>query len=95
MMEADPELEQRRADLIHTAAVMLDKANLIHYDRRTGALKVTDLGRVAAHYYITHQSMGTYNDGLKPTMTEIDIMRLFALSAEFKCGGLVQFRGGV
>jgi len=36
MLEDDKELEGRRADLIHTAATLLDKANLINYDRRTG-----------------------------------------------------------
>ena len=37
---ADPRLEGRRADLVHTAATTLDKANLIHYDRRTGNFQV-------------------------------------------------------
>lgn len=34
----DPLLVQRRADLIHTAAMHLSKAGMIKYDRRTGAL---------------------------------------------------------
>lgn len=38
--EADPLLEQRRADLIHTAASLLDKSNLIKYDRKSGAFQV-------------------------------------------------------
>ena len=38
--EADPLLEQRRADLIHTAASLLDKNNLIKYDRKSGAFQV-------------------------------------------------------
>eukprot|EP01113_Clastostelium_recurvatum_P015961 TRINITY_DN1902_c1_g1_i1.p1 TRINITY_DN1902_c1_g1~~TRINITY_DN1902_c1_g1_i1.p1 ORF type:complete len:2154 (-),score=847.63 TRINITY_DN1902_c1_g1_i1:92-6553(-) len=82
--EEDPLLEQRRIDLIHTAASLLDKNNLIKYDRKGGAFQVTDLGRVASHYYITSQSMAIYNEHLKPSMTDIDIFRLFSLSSEFK-----------
>ena len=33
-------LEKRRLDLIHTAATILDKSNLIKYDKKTGAFQV-------------------------------------------------------
>lgn len=33
-------LERRRADLIHTAAQVLDKANLVKYDRKSGNFQV-------------------------------------------------------
>lgn len=82
--EADPYLEQRRIDLIHTAATLLDKHHLIKYDKRTGVLQPTDLGRVASSYYLTHQSLTTFNDYLKPTLSDIELFRIFALSSEFK-----------
>ncbi len=82
--ERDPLLEQRRTDLLHTAAATLDKNNLVRYDRKTGAFQVTALGRVAAYYYVTHQSMAVYADYLKPTMSDIELFRLFSLSSEFK-----------
>eukprot|EP00906_Rhabdomonas_costata_P006818 RCo009880 len=82
-MADDPLLEQHRADLVHTAANILDKNNLIRYDRKTGGFQVTDLGRVASHYYISHTSINTYNEHLKPTMMDLEIFRLFALSNEF------------
>jgi pre-mRNA-splicing helicase BRR2 len=47
-------------------------------------LQVTDLGRVASHYYITYTSMATYNLHLKPTTSDIELFRLFSLSEEFK-----------
>ena len=37
---ADPMLTQWREDLIHTAAVLLDKHNLIKYDKRAGIFQV-------------------------------------------------------
>lgn len=77
-------IDQRRADLIHTAAALLDKTNLIKYDRKSGAFQVTDLGRVSSHYYISHGSMATYNDYLKPQMSDIELFRVFSLSSEFK-----------
>lgn len=40
--ERDPLLEQRRTDLLHTAAATLDKHNLIRYDRKTGAFQVSN-----------------------------------------------------
>ncbi|KAJ3264529.1 DEIH-box ATPase [Chytriomyces hyalinus] len=82
--EADKDLEQKRIDLIHSAATVLDKCNLIKYDRKTGKFQVTELGRIASHYYISHGSMATYNQHLKPSMGLIDLFRTFALSSEFK-----------
>lgn len=81
---AEPSLLQRRLDLSHSAAVVLDKHDLVKYDRKTGALQSTVLGRVASHYYIAHESINVFKDTLKPSMTEIEIFRLFSLSGEFK-----------
>ncbi|KND04164.1 ATP-dependent RNA helicase BRR2 [Spizellomyces punctatus DAOM BR117] len=83
-LEEDPYLVQKRVDLIHSAATVLDKCNLIKYDKKTGKFQVTELGRIASHYYISHHSMATYNQHLKPTMTLVDLFRAFALSNEFK-----------
>lgn len=69
---------------IHTAANILDKNNLIKYDRKSGYFQVTDLGRIASFYYITHGTISTYNEYLKPTMGDIELFRLFSLSEEFK-----------
>jgi pre-mRNA-splicing helicase BRR2 len=66
--EGDKLLEQRRIDLIHTAATLLDKNSLIKYDRKSGNFQVTDLGRVSSHYYISYQSMATFNEHLKPNI---------------------------
>ncbi|ELU09831.1 hypothetical protein CAPTEDRAFT_222545 [Capitella teleta] len=80
----DKYLEKFRSDLIHTAAMLLDKHNMIRYDKKTGNFQVTELGRIASHYYITHDSVATYNQLLKPTLSEIELFRVFSLSSEFK-----------
>ena len=105
-LKEDPMLEQHRADLIHTAAVSLEKSQLLKYDRKSGQLQGnfrlqvcvkilrnltdfmfnvgTELGRIASHYYCTNASMATYNQLLKPTLSEIELFRVFSLSSEFR-----------
>ncbi|KAL7117148.1 hypothetical protein ACP275_03G053900 [Erythranthe tilingii] len=83
-LKRDGSLEERRADLIHSAATVLDKNNLVKYDRKSGYFPVTDLGRIASYYYITHGTVSTFNEHLKPTMGDIELCRLFSLSEEFK-----------
>ncbi|KAI9745256.1 MAG: DEIH-box ATPase [Claussenomyces sp. TS43310] len=82
--EEDNALEQKRVDLIHSAATVLEKSNLVKYDKRSGKVQATELGRIASHYYITHSSMLTYNHHIQPSITPIELFRVFALSDEFK-----------
>ncbi|GJU87670.1 DExH-box ATP-dependent RNA helicase DExH12-like protein [Tanacetum coccineum] len=84
ILNTDPLVEERRADLVHTAATILDKNNLVKYDRKNGYFQVTDLDRIASYYYITHGTIATYNEHLKPTMSDIELCRLFSQSEEFK-----------
>nr|CAE76494.1 related to ATP dependent RNA helicase [Neurospora crassa] len=82
--EDDEALEQKRVDLIHSAATVLKKSNLIKYDEKTGKLQSTELGRIASHYYISYGSMDTYNKLIQPSITDVELFRVFAQSAEFK-----------
>eukprot|EP01129_Flabellula_baltica_P012165 TRINITY_DN5448_c0_g2_i1.p1 TRINITY_DN5448_c0_g2~~TRINITY_DN5448_c0_g2_i1.p1 ORF type:complete len:2132 (-),score=479.57 TRINITY_DN5448_c0_g2_i1:7-6402(-) len=88
MKENDQWMEQRRRDLIHSAATVLAKSNLIVYDRKSGNFQVTDLGKIASYYYITHHSMSVYNQNLKITSSDIDILTIFSHSEEFKYVGV-------
>ncbi|XP_034947956.1 putative U5 small nuclear ribonucleoprotein 200 kDa helicase [Chelonus insularis] len=83
-LKEDPLLELHRADLIHSAALSLDRSGLIKYDRKSGNFQATELGRIASHYYCTHETMSTYNQLLKRTLSEIELFRVFSLSSEFK-----------
>ena len=80
----DPALVQKRADIVHTAAAMLEKCHLIKYERVSGRFQSTELGRIASYYYVTYNSMSVYNQHLRPTMSMIELFRVFALSNEFK-----------
>lgn len=60
-LKEDKHLEFHRADLVHSAAVSLDRCGLIKYDRKSGNFQSTELGRISSHYYCTCESMSTYN----------------------------------
>ncbi len=83
-LEDDPTLVQKRADIVHSAAALLEKCNLVKYERQSGKFTSTELGRIASHFYITYNSMATYNQHLRPTMSILELFRVFALSNEFK-----------
>ena len=83
-VEDDPTLSSRRADLVHSAALSLDKAGLIRYDKRGGGLQATDLGRIASQYYVSHGTVKAFHEHLKPQMGDIELCRLFSLAEEFK-----------
>uniref|UniRef100_J3LSQ6 RNA helicase n=1 Tax=Oryza brachyantha TaxID=4533 RepID=J3LSQ6_ORYBR len=84
VMETDKALYERRVDLVHSAANLLDRNDLIKYDRKTRYFQVTDLGRIASYYYVTHRTISTYNECLKPTIGHIELCQLLSLSEEFK-----------
>ena len=54
------------------------------YDKKSGRFQVTELGRIASHYYITHTTMSTFNAHLKPSTSDIELFRIFSLADEFK-----------
>lgn len=82
--DRDTLLEGPRTNFVHTACTLLNKGNLVKYDPKSGIIQATELGRIASHYYCSFESMETYNKLLKETATEIDLFRIFSMSAEFK-----------
>eukprot|EP01084_Bolivina_argentea_P006503 12342_1 len=83
-LDSDPTLLEARINLAYEAASQLDKDGLVKFDRRSGTLQATPLGRVASYYYIVHKSMAKYNRDLKPIMSMMELMRVFAISEEFR-----------
>ena len=55
--ENDLSMIGRRTDLVHSAATLLSRSNMLKYDKLTGSLQSTALGKIASHYYIKYQSM--------------------------------------
>ena len=71
-------------DLVHTCALLLDKARLIQYDRRSGYMHTSPLAKIASHYYISYESMQRFNEILRPSLSEIDLLRVVCLAGEFQ-----------
>ena len=49
------------------------RCKMARFDERSGQLYVTELGRVASHFYIRHKSIVAFNELLKPHMTESEV----------------------
>ncbi|EEB97805.1 hypothetical protein MPER_02801 [Moniliophthora perniciosa FA553] len=79
----DPELGRKRNELATRAAQILADAQMIIFDRQNGAFTITGLGRIAAKYYIRHQSIETFNKEFRPKMSEADVLKVLSMSTEF------------
>ncbi|XP_039288255.1 activating signal cointegrator 1 complex subunit 3 isoform X1 [Nilaparvata lugens] len=81
----EPLLERKRRELINTAATALDKAKMIRYNKRTGDLSATDLGRTASYFYIKNDTIELFNEHiLNDHMSEADILKLISMAQEFE-----------
>lgn len=84
----DPQLHQKRTQLILDAVTTLDQCMMVRFSPHTtgmmshsgsggsgsvmmmdGSLGVTDLGRVASHYYLQHGSIEAFNSMLRMSMS--------------------------
>lgn len=65
---------------------------MIRFHEDSGNLAVTTLGRVASHFYIQHESVETFNDMLKPTMTDAKIVDIVC-HAQVRFGGPAALHG--
>jgi pre-mRNA-splicing helicase BRR2 len=79
-MEDDRELLRRRVNLGHTAFSILERNGLLSYDRKSGSVTSTFIGKISSFYYIKHASMAIYNTNLKSNCGLIELLRVFAMS---------------
>ncbi|XP_060815776.1 activating signal cointegrator 1 complex subunit 3 [Bombus pascuorum] len=79
----DPNLEQKRKELIDIAAKALDEAKMIRYNISTGDLSTTNLGRIASHFYLKYDTIEIFNRLTKPIMNEAEILAMISQSQEF------------
>lgn len=77
----DPQLGGRRNELINIAAQKLAANKMINTNER-GQFQITDLGRIAAKYYIRHTSIEIFNKEFKPKMSEADVLAMLSMSTE-------------
>ncbi|KAI3631541.1 hypothetical protein MIR68_010424 [Amoeboaphelidium protococcarum] len=83
-IQEDPQLDQKRVQLVHTALMILSQSHLLHYDVQSGDITSNELGRIASYYYIAHESMVTYIKHMDARCGMLELFRIFAMSEEFK-----------
>lgn len=55
---------------------------MIDHAKESGSFTITDLGRIAAKYYISHKSIMIFNRELGAHMTEERVLAMVSLSTE-------------
>jgi antiviral helicase SLH1 len=81
-VQDDPLLSRKRYQLVRTAAGSLAEARMINHDKDRDSFTITDLGRIAAKYYIHHRTIEIFNRELRTQMTEADVLSMVSLSTE-------------
>jgi antiviral helicase SLH1 len=79
---ADPHLGSKRHRLITEAGIKLAQARMINFDERSEKFTITDLGRIAARYYIRYATIDIFNQEFRPRMTEADVLAMLSRSTE-------------
>ncbi|KAF9055071.1 Sec63-domain-containing protein [Hymenopellis radicata] len=79
----DPHLGSKRQELVTLAARQLADTRMMLFDRESGAFTITDLGRIAAKYYIQYKSIEIFNKEFRPKMSEADVLAMLSMSTEF------------
>ena len=59
-------------------------ARMVNWNRLTGALQITDLGRITAKYYIRLASIEVFNEKFRPRMSEADVLTMLSYSTEVR-----------
>ncbi|EPY18912.1 RNA helicase [Strigomonas culicis] len=86
----DPELKGVRYEMINDAFTNLAVSGMVRYNPAIGSVETTDLGRLASHYYLTHETISIFNEKMqRPDGTWIDVldmggaMNIAACASEF------------
>ncbi|KAL7424447.1 putative steryl acetyl hydrolase mug81 [Cryptotrichosporon argae] len=79
----DPQLGRKRSELVTQAARHLAAAKMIQFDEHTSTFAITDLGRIAAKYYIKYNTVEVFAPLFKSNMGNADIFAMLSQATEF------------
>ena len=79
----DPQLVQRRRELVINAARVLQKSQMIIFNEITEELRAKDVGRIASQYYVLQTSIEIFNTMMRPKASEADVLKMISMSGEF------------
>jgi antiviral helicase SLH1 len=83
----DPNLTEHSHGIIIRGARALAKVGMVQFDEVNSKFAITDVGRIAAKYYIHHASIEIFQKEFKPRMTEADVLALLSMSTEVSAMG--------
>lgn len=79
----DPQLVQKRRELVINAARTLQQSQMIIFNEITEELRSKDVGRIASQYYVLQSSVEIFNTMMRPRASEADVLKMISLSGEF------------
>lgn len=79
----DPQLVQKRRELVIKAARVLQQSQMIIFNEVTEELRAKDVGRIASQYYVLQTSIEIFNSMMQPRATEADVLTMISMSGEF------------
>ncbi len=79
----DPQLVQKRRELVINAARTLQQSQMIIFNESTDELRAKDVGRIASQYYVLQTSIEIFNTMMRPRATEADVLKMISMSGEF------------
>ena len=79
---SDPQLGGKRRQFVESKAKQLASARMIVFNSDTSTFSITDLGRIAAKFYIRTKTVEIFNEFFKPNMKEADLLGLLSKSTE-------------
>ncbi|KAK4688426.1 hypothetical protein P7C73_g1686, partial [Tremellales sp. Uapishka_1] len=80
----DPQLGNKRNQLVTQAARQLASAKMIRFDEINNGFVISDLGRIAAKYYLRYQTVEIFNTMFNAKMKNADIFAMLSQSTEFE-----------
>ncbi|KAJ9107447.1 hypothetical protein QFC21_000900 [Naganishia friedmannii] len=83
VLQEDPQLVNKRNSLVRTAGRRLAEANMVIFDEINNKFHITDLGRIAAKYYLKHETIEVFNKQFRSRLSEADTIALLSQSTEF------------
>lgn len=79
----DPQLVQRRRELVVKAARTLHNSQMIIFNEKTEELRAKDVGRIASQYYVLQPSIEIFNTMMRPRASETEVLKMISMSGEF------------
>ena len=79
----DPQLVQKRRELVINAARVLQQSQMIIFHETTEELRAKDVGRIASQYYVLQTSVEIFNSMMRPRATEEAVLKMICMSGEF------------